>query len=158
VALGIIILIAALLIAALLTLSNIAKRVREIGTLRAIGWSRGRVVSQILAEMLGIGLVGAAVGVVVGLGVCGLVDAFGPTLSYSIAGAVVGSSSASGLVHQATATAASATKSIQLHTSLSVLTVLVAAVIAILGALLAGLAGAWRAARLSPTSALRDLG
>ncbi len=158
VALGVIILIAALLIAALLTLSNIAKRVREIGTLRAIGWSRGRVVSQILAEMLGIGLVGAAVGVVVGLGVCGLVDAFGPTLSYSIAGAVVGSSSASGLVHQATATAASATKSIQLHTSLSVLTVLVAAVIAILGALLAGLAGAWRAARLSPTSALRDLG
>jgi len=158
VALGIIILIAALLIAALLTLSNIAKRVREIGTLRAIGWPRGRVVSQILAEMLGIGLVGAAVGVVVGLGVCGLVDAFGPTLSYSIAGAVVGSSSASGLVHQATATAASATKSIQLHTSLSVLTVLVAAVIAILGALLAGLAGAWRAARLSPTSALRDLG
>jgi ABC-type lipoprotein release transport system permease subunit len=158
VALGIIILIAALLIAALLTLSSIAKRVREIGTLRAIGWSRGRVVNQILAEMLGIGLVGAAVGVVVGLGVCALVNAFGPTLSYSIAGAVVGSSSASGLVHQATAAAASATKNIHLHTSISVLTVLVAAVIAILGALLAGLAGAWRAARLPPTSALRDLG
>ena len=66
VALGIIILIAALLIAALLTLSSIAKRVREIGTLRAIGWSRGRVVSQILAEMLGIGVVGAAIGVVRG--------------------------------------------------------------------------------------------
>jgi putative ABC transport system permease protein len=157
VALGIIILIAALLIAALLTLSSIAKRVREIGTLRAIGWPRSRVVSQILAEMLGIGLIGAVIGVVVGLGVCALVDAFGPTLSYSVAGAVVGSSSASGLVHQATA-AASATKSIHLHTSISVLTVLVAAVIAILGALLAGLAGAWRAARLSPTSALRDLG
>jgi ABC-type antimicrobial peptide transport system permease subunit len=158
VALGIIILIAALLIAALLTLSSIAKRVREIGTLRAIGWSRGRVVNQILAEMLGIGLVGAAVGVVVGLGVCALVNAFGPTLSYSIAGAVVGSSSASGLVHQATAAAASATKNIHLHTSISVLTVLVAAVIAILGALLAGLAGAWRAARLPPTTAQRDLG
>jgi putative ABC transport system permease protein len=157
VALGIIILIAALLIAALLTLSSIAKRVREIGTLRAIGWPRGRVVNQILAEMLGIGLIGAVIGVVVGLGVCALVDAFGPTLSYSVAGAVVGSSSASGLVHQAAA-AASATKSIHLHTSISVLTVLVAAVIAILGALLAGLAGAWRAARLSPTSALRDLG
>jgi len=158
VALGIIILIAALLIAALLTLSSIAKRVREIGTLRAIGWSRGRVVNQILAEMLGIGLIGAAIGVVVGLGVCALVNALGPTLSYSVAGAVVGSSSASGLVHQATAATASATKSIHLHTSISVLTVLVAAVIAILGALLAGLAGAWRAARLLPTSALRDLG
>lgn len=158
VALGIIILIAALLIAALLTLSSIAKRVREIGTLRAIGWSRGRVVNQILAEMLGIGLIGAAIGVVVGLGVCALVNALGPTLSYSVAGVVVGSSSASGLVHQTTAAAASATKSIHLHTSISVLTVLVAAVIAIVGALLAGLAGAWRAARLLPTSALRDLG
>ena len=156
-ALGIIILVAALLIAALLTLSNIAKRVREIGTLRAIGWSRRRVVNQILAEMLGIGLVGAAIGVVVGLIVCAAVNSFGPTLSYSVAGAVVGASSASSLVHSATA-AAAATKSIQLHTSISVLTVVVAAVIAIFGALFAGLAGAWRAARLSPTSALRDLG
>ncbi|HXQ62220.1 MAG TPA: ABC transporter permease [Acidimicrobiales bacterium] len=157
VALGIIILIAALLIAALLTLSSIAKRVREIGTLRAIGWSRGRVVNQVLAEMLGIGVVGAAIGVCVGLLVCAAVDAFGPTLSYSVAGAVVGASSASGLVHSA-ATAAAATKDIHLRTSISVLTVVVAAAIAILGALLAGLAGAWRAARLSPTSALRDLG
>jgi len=157
VALGIIILIAALLIAALLTLSSIAKRVREIGTLRAIGWSRGRVVNQILAEMLGIGVVGAAIGVGVGLLVCAGVDAFGPTLSYSVAGAVIGASSASGFVHSAAA-AAAATKSIKLHTSISVLTVVVAGVIAILGALLAGLAGAWRAARLSPTSALRDLG
>jgi len=156
VALGIIILVAALLIAALLTLSSIAKRVREIGTLRAIGWSRGRVVGQILAEMLGIGVIGAAIGVVVGLVVCGVVNAFGPTLSYTIAGATVGASSASALVH-ATA-AASGIKTIHLHTSISVLTVVAAAVIAILGALVAGLAGAWRAARLSPTTALRDLG
>jgi ABC-type lipoprotein release transport system permease subunit len=156
VALGIIILIAALLIAALLTLSSIAKRVREIGTLRAIGWSRGRVVSQILAEMLGIGVLGAAIGVVVGLVVCLVVNAFGPTLSYSVAGATVGASSASALVHSTVAVAA--TKTIHLHTSISVLTVVAAAVIAILGALIAGLAGAWRAARLSPTTALRDLG
>jgi ABC-type lipoprotein release transport system permease subunit len=155
-ALAVIILVAALLIAVLLTLSSIAKRVREIGTLRAIGWSRGRVVSQVLAEMLGIGVVGAALGVVLGLAICAGVNAFGPTLSYTVAGAVVGASSASGLVHSAPA--ASITKSIQLHTSISVLTVLVAVVIAIIGALLAGLAGAWRASRLSPTTALRDLG
>jgi len=158
VALGIIILVAALLIAALLTLSNVAKRVREIGTLRAVGWSRGRVVSQILAEMLGIGVVGAAIGVLVGLGVCALWDALGPTFTYSVAGAVVGTSSASGLVHQTTAAAAAANKTIHPHTSISVLTVVAAAVIAIVGALLAGLAGAWRAARLAPASALRDLG
>jgi ABC-type lipoprotein release transport system permease subunit len=107
--------------------------------------------------MLGIGIVGAVIGVGVGLLVCAAVDAFGPTLSYTVAGAQVGASSASGLLHAAAAAAAS-TKSVKLHTSISVLTVLVAAVIAIFGALLAGLAGAWRAARLSPTSALRDLG
>ena len=98
-ALGIIILFAALLIAALLTLSNVAKRVREIGTLRAMGWSRGRAVRQILAEMLGIGILGAVIGVAFGLAVCGLVDALGPTLTYSVSGATVGASSASSLLH-----------------------------------------------------------
>ncbi|MGA2522163.1 MAG: FtsX-like permease family protein [Acidimicrobiales bacterium] len=158
VALGIIILIAALLIAALLTLSSIAKRVREIGTLRAIGWSRGRVVRQILAEMLGIGIVGAALGILVGLGVCALVNAFGPSLTYTTTGVQVGSSSASGLLAAANNVPAALAKSVKLHTSISALTVVVAAVIAIVGGLLAGLVGAWRASRLSPVSALRDLG
>ena len=40
--LAIVVLLAAFLIAGLLTLSSVAKRVREIGSLRAIGWSRGR--------------------------------------------------------------------------------------------------------------------
>ena len=158
VALGFIILAAALLIAALLTLSSIAKRIREIGTLRAIGWSRGRVVGQIMTEMLGIGIIGAALGVLVGLGVCLAVNTFGPTLAYSTTGVVVGSSSASGLVHATAAAASSVGKTVKLHTSISALTVIGAAVIAILGGLVAGLAGAWRAARLSPVSALRDLG
>jgi len=157
VALGFIILAAALLIAALLTMSSIAKRVREIGTLRAIGWSRSRVVGQIMTEMLGIGIIGAALGVLVGLGVCLAVNTFGPTLAYSTTGVVVGASSASGLVHAAAA-ASSVGKTVKLHTSISALTVIGAAVIAILGGLVAGLAGAWRAARLSPVSALRDLG
>jgi ABC-type antimicrobial peptide transport system permease subunit len=154
----VVILAAALVIAALLTLSSIAKRVREIGTLRAIGWSRGRVVSQIMAEMFGIGLVGAALGVLLGLGICGLINAFGPTLTYTVSGVTIGQSSASSLVHTATAAAAAASKTIQVQTSISWLTVVGGIVIAVIGALLAGLAGAWRAARLSPASALRDLG
>ena len=39
---GAIVLAAAFAIAALLTLSSVSKRVREIGTLRAVGWSKGR--------------------------------------------------------------------------------------------------------------------
>ncbi len=159
VALGIIILLATLLIAALLTLSSVAKRVREIGTLRAIGWSRGRAVGQILAEMFGIGVLGAAIGVGVGLGVCALINAVGPKLSYTVAGATVGASSDSGLLLHATTTAAAVmTRTLRLHTSISGLTVIAAVVIAIVGALVAGLAGAWRAARLSPTEAQRDIG
>ena len=61
-ALAVIVLLASFLIAALLTLSSIAKRVREIGTLRAIGWSRGRVVRQIVAETVGIGILGGDAG------------------------------------------------------------------------------------------------
>jgi len=95
--------------------------------------------------------------VLVGLGVCLAVNTFGPTLAYSTTGVVVGASSASGLVHAAAA-ASSVGKTVKLHTSISALTVIGAAVIAILGGLVAGLAGAWRAARLSPVSALRDLG
>ena len=66
VAVGAIVLISAFAIAALLTLSSIGKRVREIGTLRAIGWSKGRVVRQLMGETMGIGLIGGMLGLVVG--------------------------------------------------------------------------------------------
>ena len=93
VALGIIILLAAFLLAALLTTSSVSKRVHEIGTLRAIGWRRARVVRQIVAETLGIGVIGAVVGVLIGLGVAAAVNQFGPTLSSTTTGNTVGASS-----------------------------------------------------------------
>ena len=73
-AMAVIILLAAFLIAALLTTSSISKRVREIGTLRAIGWRKARVVRQIMAETIGIGIVGAVIGVLAGLGVAEAVN------------------------------------------------------------------------------------
>lgn len=51
-ALEIVALIAAVLIASLLSLFSVAKRVREIGTLKAVGWSRLQVVRQICGEAL----------------------------------------------------------------------------------------------------------
>ena len=62
-----IVLLAAFAFAAVLTLSSIAKRVREIGTLRAIGWSKGRVVRQLLGETMGIGLIGGVLGIGAGV-------------------------------------------------------------------------------------------
>src|SRR4029079_8398471 len=57
-ALALLILAGASVIAVLLTLSSVGKRVREIGTLRAVGWSRRRVVGQITLETTGRRLLG----------------------------------------------------------------------------------------------------
>src|SRR5439155_6925090 len=79
--LAVIVLAAAFAIAVLLTLSSVAKRVREIGTLRAIGWSKARVVRQLLTETIGIGVLGAALGLLAGLGAIASIGALSPSLS-----------------------------------------------------------------------------
>ena len=155
-ALAVIILLAAFLIAVLLTLSSIAKRVREIGTLRAIGWSRGRVVRQIVVETLGIGALGAVVGVGVGVVVCLLIGAFGPTLTSTSSGLAVGASTVGSVFHQSTTGAASTI--IHLRAPIDVAMVGIGIGSALLGGLVAGVAGGWRAARLAPVEALRNLG
>jgi putative ABC transport system permease protein len=156
VALGVIILLAAFLLAALLTTSSVSKRVREIGTLRAIGWRRARVVRQIVAETLGIGVVGAVVGVAIGLGVAAAVNHFGPTLTSTATGATVGASSVATIFHQASTTTSN--QSVHLQALISWQTVLLGIGFALLGGLVAGIVGGWRASRLAPATALRDLG
>jgi ABC-type antimicrobial peptide transport system permease subunit len=156
-ALAVIVLLSAFAIAVLLTLSSIAKRVREIGTLRAIGWSKGRVVRQLLGETLGIGLIGGVLGLGVGALAAAAVHTFSPSLTATTGGVPgVGSSSLSALFGQSAATlhTTKVTLSAPLHPS----TLLLGLGCALLGGLLAGLAGGWRAARLAPAVALRDLG
>src|ERR1035438_10147520 len=101
-ALALVVLLAAFLIAGLLTLSSVSKRVREIGSLRAIGWSRGRVVRQIMAETLGIGIVGGVMGIALGAVICLIIGAVGPGLSVTSTGLAVGASKVSGLLGQTT--------------------------------------------------------
>ena len=50
--LAIVAVVAAFLIAALLTLTSVGKRVRELGTLKALGWTQRLVVRQIVGESL----------------------------------------------------------------------------------------------------------
>jgi putative ABC transport system permease protein len=156
VALAIIILLAAFLLAALLTTSSVSKRVHEIGTLRAIGWRRARVVRQIMAETLGIGVIGAIAGVLIGLGVAAAVNHFGPTLTSTTTGATVGASTVATLFHQASTV--SANQSVHLQSVITWQTVLLGVAFALLGGLLAGMVGGWRASRLAPATALRHLG
>ncbi len=152
-----IVLLAAFAIAALLTLSSISKRVREIGTLRAIGWSKGRVVKQLLGETMGIGVVGAVLGLGIGVALAAAVGIASPSLSATTGGVPgVGSSP---LARQFGQAVANATKThVELSAPLRPTTLLIGVACALVGGLLAGLIGSWRAARLAPSVALRDLG
>jgi ABC-type antimicrobial peptide transport system permease subunit len=157
-ALGVIVLAAAFIIAMLLTLSSIAKRVREIGTLRAIGWSKARIVRQVLAETAGIGLLGGVIGIGVGFAIAWAVGAFSPELTATTTGVPgFAGSSLSALFGQATE-AAARTSTIDLSAPVRVTTLLLGVAFAVLGGVLAGSVGGWRAARLAPAEALRTIG
>ncbi|PCE15963.1 hypothetical protein AUC47_10640 [Microbacterium sp. SZ1] len=157
--LSIIVLAVAVLLSVLLTLSGVARRTREFGTLKAIGWSNGRVVRQVAGESMVQGLIGGAVGLV--LGVIGIVviNLVKPTVAATAApgdsggpgGIGGGPTGGGGGMFQTQAT------DIVLQAPFS-LWVLVAAVgLAVLGGLVAGAIGGWRAARLSPAEALRSV-
>jgi putative ABC transport system permease protein len=82
--LAIAVLIAAFLLASLLTMSAVARRIREFGTLKALGWRSRRVVGQVLGESIAIGIVGGVVGVGLGFLGAALVDHFSGSLSASL--------------------------------------------------------------------------
>ena len=156
-ALGVIVLVGAFAIAMLLTLSSIAKRVREIGTLRAIGWSKGRVVRQILTETIGIGLLGGIVGIGIGILAAYAVGAFSPSLTATTNGVPnVGSSSLAQFFGNLPSSVHSTT--VALKAPIHVMTLALGVGFAVVGGILAGTVGGWRASRLSPAEALRSLG
>lgn len=157
-ALGVIVLVAAFAIAVLLTLSSIAKRVREIGTLRAIGWSKARVVRQILAETVGIGVLGGVAGIGLGFAAAWAVGQFTPELSATSSGVPGFTGSTFSQLFGQAAEAVSKTSTIQLSAPVRPMTLLLGVAFAVIGGLLAGAVGGWRAARLSPAEALRTIG
>ena len=85
--LAIAVLIAAFLLASLLTMSAVTRRVREFGTLKALGWKSRRVVGQVVGESIAIGIVGGVVGVGLGFLGAALVDKFSGPLSASLGSA-----------------------------------------------------------------------
>jgi ABC-type lipoprotein release transport system permease subunit len=93
--LAIAVLVAAFLLASLLTMSAVSRRVREFGTLKALGWNSRRVVGQVVGEALTIGIIGGIVGV--GLGFLGssLVGHFSHSLTASL-GSTTGSATPGG--------------------------------------------------------------
>jgi ABC-type antimicrobial peptide transport system permease subunit len=158
-ALSIIVIAMAIMLAALLTLSSVAKRVREIGTLRALGWSKWLVIRQVGAESMTQGVIGGVIGVVIGIGATAVINSLDLSLSASSATASTTANRAGfgPAAASAAQTVAKTTNQVALHAPLAGSIILIGFALAVLGGLLAGATGALRAAQLRPADALRQV-
>jgi ABC-type lipoprotein release transport system permease subunit len=151
-ALAIVALLAAFLIATLLTLSSVQKRTRELGTLRALGWRQRLVVRQVTGETLLQGALGGLLGAAIGIAGAALIDAIGPTLEASVEARSTAAFDPFGQ-----GDIAPASTDVVLGAPVDAALLMLAIGLAISGGLLAGAAGGLRAARLRPADALRSL-
>jgi ABC-type antimicrobial peptide transport system permease subunit len=157
--LSVLVLTVAVALAVLFTMSGVSRRTREFGTLKAIGWSNRRVVGQVAGESVAQGLIGGAVGLVVGLAGIIAINVIQPTISTApsapegFSGPAGGGGPGGGIMQ-----ATEATTDIILTAPVTVWVVVAAVGLAVAGGLIAGASGGWRAARLSPAEALRSVG
>ncbi|MFF5482516.1 ABC transporter permease [Streptomyces sp. NPDC012935] len=159
--LSIAVLIAAFLVAGLLTSSAVSRRVREFGTLKALGWKSGRVTRQVVGEAIVNGLLGGALGIAIGLAGAYVVTAISPTLQAQLGGGGGGGGMGGGPGGGGFGgggpgrQTASTTLDVALTAPVSLTTVALAVGLAVTGGLIAGAFGGWRASRLRPADALR---
>ncbi|MFF5017773.1 ABC transporter permease [Streptomyces sp. NPDC001165] len=158
--LSIAVLVAAFLVAGLLTSSAVSRRVREFGTLKALGWKSGRVTRQVVGEAVVNGLVGGALGIALGLAGAYVVTAISPTLQAQLGGGTGGGGfgggpGGGGGFGGGPGRQAAKTLEVALTAPVSATTILLAVGLAVAGGLIAGAFGGWRASRLRPADALR---
>ncbi|MET7508805.1 ABC transporter permease [Streptomyces albidoflavus] len=156
------VLAAAFLVAGLLTTASVGRRVREFGTLKALGWRSGRVTRQIVGEAVVNGLIGGVLGIAVGLGAAYAITAAGPTLTAqlgSLGGGMGGGGMGGGMGRGpgggGGSGAGAQSLDVALTAPVSATTLALAVGLAVAGGLVAGAFGGWRASRLRPADALR---
>jgi putative ABC transport system permease protein len=164
--LAVLVLIAAFAVASLLTMAAVARRVPEFGTLKALGWRSGRIVSQVLGESVSTGILGGALGVGLGFAGVAIIDKIAPKLSATVPSAtggglqtqVAGPGGTGGPVTGGGAGpisgASHTTIAVPMSASVTIGVIVLAVLLAVAGGLLAGSFGGWRAARLRPAAAL----
>ncbi|MFI1563217.1 ABC transporter permease [Streptomyces sp. NPDC020490] len=156
--LSVAVLAAAFLVAALLTSSAVSRRVREFGTLKALGWPSRRVTRQVVGESMVNGLIGGALGIALGLAAAYTVTAISPKLTAQLGstggmGGGPGGAPGGGPGGQASQN----TMEIALSAPVSLTTIALAVGLAVTGGLIAGAMGGWRASRMRPADALRSV-
>jgi ABC-type lipoprotein release transport system permease subunit len=177
--LAIAVLIAAFGLAILLTMAAVSRRVREFGTLKALGWKSRRIIGQVMGEAVAMGIIGGVVGIGLGFAGAELVSKLSHKLT-AVVGQTTGTATPGGARQFGAggtgtggfggaggtgggggggggfrnATPASHTVAVHLSAAVSGDIILLAVVLAIAGGLIAGIFGGWRAARLRPAAAL----
>ncbi|MFI5871286.1 ABC transporter permease [Streptomyces sp. NPDC051445] len=151
--LSVAVLVAAFLVAALLTSSAVSRRVREFGTLKALGWPSRRVTRQVVGESMVNGLLGGALGIGLGLAAAYTVTAVSPKLTAELGSTGGGGGPGGGPGQRSAAN----TMEIALSAPVSVTTIALAVGLAVAGGLIAGAMGGWRASRMRPADALRSV-
>ncbi len=153
--LSVLVLIAAFAVAVILTMAAVSRRVREFGTLKALGWRGRRIIAQVMGESLVVGLLGAAAGVGLGYAGAAIINAVAPKLSATLTQATgehivtpAGTSNPT----------VSHTVSVPLVASVGAAAIVAAVLLALAGGLLVGSFGSWRIAQLRPADALAKVG
>jgi ABC-type lipoprotein release transport system permease subunit len=142
------------LLAGLLMMAAVSRRVREFGTLKAIGWRTRRIVAQVMGEGIALGILGGIFGIVLGVAGALAISAVAPSLSATIGNTSLGGGFPGGGGGPA---GVAETAIVHLTAPLQAGTIAVALLLALAGGLVAGAFGAWRAARLRPAAALRSV-
>jgi ABC-type antimicrobial peptide transport system permease subunit len=162
--LAIAVLIAAFAMASLLTMAAVSRRVREFGTLKALGWRSRRIIGQVMGETLVIGAAGGAAGIALGYAGAALVSALVPPLSATVGQAAGSATPGSGAPgggfggpFRRLAGDAARTVLVHLNATVTVGVIVLAVLLAVAGGLVAGMFGGWRAARLRPAAALAQI-
>jgi putative ABC transport system permease protein len=168
--LAIAVLAAAFALAALLSMSAVSRRVREFGTLKALGWRSRRIVGQVMGEAVAIGIVGGIAGVALGFAGSALIGKLAPALTASV-GQSTGTATPGGArifsggppgggaggFGGGFRNSAASTVTVHLSAPVTASVIVAAVLLAVAGGIFAGGLGSWRAARLRPADALSKI-
>ena len=167
--LAVLALLAAVAIASLLTIAAVGRRVREFGTLKALGWRSGRITAQVMGETIAMGFAGAAAGVALGLVGALAASAAAPKLTAVVQtfnngpggfggslgrGGGIFSGQVGGPVTTFANPNATHTVAVPFTAPVTIGAIVAAVILAIAGALVAGSFGGWRITKLRPADAL----